>query len=67
MAKATREQSAAAVKSTSQAEIGGDIPNEVIAQLAYQKYCERGYEEGHDLEDWLAAENELRRAHAQPD
>lgn len=32
----------------------------VIAERAYVRFCERGYEHGHDVEDWLAAEAELR-------
>lgn len=31
-----------------------------LAQRAYQRYEERGREDGHDLEDWLSAEHELR-------
>jgi hypothetical protein len=30
-----------------------------IAQLAYSLYRSRGWEEGHQLEDWLRAEQEL--------
>jgi hypothetical protein len=35
---------------------------EVIAQRAYALYLARGREDGHDLEDWLQAERELREA-----
>ena len=31
-----------------------------IERRAYEKYCERGCEEGRDLDDWLEAERELR-------
>jgi hypothetical protein len=31
-----------------------------IAQRAYRRYEVRGYEDGHDLEDWLEAEREAR-------
>jgi hypothetical protein len=31
-----------------------------IAQRAYQRYEERGREDGHDTEDWLCAEQEFR-------
>ena len=31
-----------------------------IAQRAYQRYEERGREEGYDVEDWLSAEQEFR-------
>lgn len=33
---------------------------ELIRNLAYQKFVERGCENGHDLEDWLQAEHEVR-------
>ncbi|HET9372146.1 MAG TPA: DUF2934 domain-containing protein [Vicinamibacterales bacterium] len=29
---------------------------EEIAAEAYMLYCARGHEDGHDVEDWLAAE-----------
>lgn len=32
---------------------------EEIATEAYNIYCERGYEHGHDVEDWLEAERRL--------
>jgi hypothetical protein len=31
-----------------------------IAQRAYERYDERGREDGHDIEDWLSAEQEFR-------
>jgi hypothetical protein len=31
-----------------------------IAQRAYERYEARGYEDGHDMEDWLEAERELQ-------
>jgi hypothetical protein len=34
-----------------------------ISREAYARYVERGREEGHDVEDWLAAEARLRREH----
>jgi Protein of unknown function (DUF2934) len=33
---------------------------EMIAERAYERYCQRGREDGHETEDWLAAEIELR-------
>lgn len=30
-----------------------------IAERAYLRFCERGREPGHDVEDWLAAEHEI--------
>ena len=35
-----------------------------IAQLAYSLYESRGQQEGHQLEDWLRAEQELVRHYA---
>ena len=38
-----------------------DVPTrEQIAQRAYELYQQRGGQHGRDLEDWLAAERELR-------
>lgn len=31
-----------------------------IARRAYELYVERGAEHGHDVDDWLQAERELR-------
>jgi len=36
------------------------IDRDLCAQRAYQLYLERGGEDGRDLDDWLAAERELR-------
>ena len=37
-----------------------EIPsNQQIEARAYELYLERGREDGHDVEDWLAAEKEL--------
>jgi hypothetical protein len=33
-----------------------------IARRAFELYCERGREDGHDVDDWLNAERELRDA-----
>ncbi|HVO59366.1 MAG TPA: DUF2934 domain-containing protein [Terriglobales bacterium] len=38
-------------------EAGDD--REAIRTRAYQLYVERGMEDGHDLEDWFQAEQEL--------
>ena len=39
-----------------------EIGESDIARRAYELYQERGGEPGHELEDWLAAERELREA-----
>ena len=36
-------------------------PDDRVAQRAYEIYCERGCEHGHDIEDWLQAKRELRQ------
>jgi hypothetical protein len=36
------------------------IDTNAIASVAYEKFVARGGEHGHDVEDWLAAEAELR-------
>ncbi len=37
------------------------ILREQIAARAYERFLERGGEHGHDLEDWLEAEQEVLR------
>jgi hypothetical protein len=32
-----------------------------VARRAFELYCERGYQDGYDVQDWLQAERELRR------
>ena len=32
---------------------------QIIADRAYMRFCERGRETGHDVEDWLTAEQEI--------
>ena len=34
-----------------------------IAARAYERFCARGFQHGHDVEDWLAAETELTAPH----
>ncbi len=36
------------------------IPHERIAQRAYEKWLKRGCKHGHDMQDWVEAESELR-------
>jgi hypothetical protein len=33
-----------------------------IARRAFELYCNRGSQHGHDLDDWLLAEHELLKA-----
>ena len=41
---------------TGQSGMGDDV----VARRAYQRFEERGYEHGRDMDDWLEAERELR-------
>lgn len=36
-----------------------------VARRAYEVYLARGQQDGHDVEDWLQAERELRGANGQ--
>ena len=38
------------------------IERQAIEELAYQKWCERGYSHGSDEQDWLDAESELKKS-----
>lgn len=37
-----------------------EISGDAVAARAYERFVERGGEHGHDVEDWLAAEADLR-------
>jgi hypothetical protein len=41
--------------------IDPDRRHQMIREVAYRHYTERGYEDGHDLDDWLRAETEVDR------
>ena len=36
------------------------VPHDKIAMRAYEKWCQRGRQQGTQLQDWLEAEVELR-------
>ena len=38
----------------------------MIREAAYSRYMDRGYEHGHDLEDWLEAEAEINAVMTEP-
>jgi len=47
------------------ADLYQDVPTRDQIQLrAYELYVKRGREDGRDVEDWLAAETELRNQHS---
>ncbi len=46
-------------KTDAMTETGGQVMRELIALRAYERFVERGYQHGHDVEDWLSAEREL--------
>ena len=41
------------------------IPEEAVRTRAHEIYEERGSQSGHDVDDWLEAERELRSEHEQ--
>src|SRR5690349_23801789 len=61
MAQAQRRQSDTLVTMSSVKTPAG-VSDSDIARRAYQLYEERGGGHGHDVDDWLQAERELRRA-----
>jgi len=40
--------------------VEAESTEEEIRSLAYQLYCEGGYQDGHDLEHWVQAEQQVR-------
>jgi hypothetical protein len=59
-AKATKTKTLTVKKS---AERSSDDLNSMIATAAYFHAERRGFEPGHELEDWLAAEQQVRTHH----
>jgi hypothetical protein len=50
------------VESTNAVAMAFAVTEGNIARRAFELYCDRGREDGHDVEDWLTAERELRGA-----
>lgn len=48
------------MESQATAAIASGATESDIARRAFELYCERGREDGHDVDDWLTAERELR-------
>ncbi len=48
------------VESAIAAAIASGVTESDVARRAYELYCDRGREDGHDVDDWLNAERELR-------
>jgi hypothetical protein len=48
------------VESPTVGAIGSGVTENDIARRAFELYCDRGREDGHDVDDWLNAERELR-------
>ena len=64
MAKArtsgTEATATACDRTTKQAARAATVAHGDVARRAYDLYLARGREDGHDVEDWLQAERELR-------
>jgi hypothetical protein len=50
------------VESPTAGSIASSVTDGDIARRAFELYCDRGREDGHDVDDWLNAERELRDA-----
>jgi hypothetical protein len=64
MAKSTRKNGAApkaGSRTVSSSTLAPTTPGD-IARRAYDLYLARGGQDGHDLEDWLRAERELKES-----
>jgi len=55
----TPKKTAPKKKSTSSNVTQMKASPEEVARLAHQYWAERGYQDGHDAEDWFRAEQEL--------
>lgn len=52
-------------RSTGSAQHQQEVAGEQIQQRAYELYINRGQEPGHELDDWLEAEREIKGSHQQ--
>jgi Protein of unknown function (DUF2934) len=50
------------VESSTAMTIASGVTEGDIARRAFELYCDRGRKDGHDVDDWLTAERELREA-----
>jgi hypothetical protein len=46
--------------SSASTDINGDLRAQISGR-AFERYVQRGFQDGHDLEDWLEAEREILR------
>ena len=49
-------------KTESTTESSGQVMRELVAMRAYERWAARGYQHGHDVEDWLSAEREVTQS-----
>ena len=47
-------------------EIASAVSHDDIARRAFDLHCDRGRQDGYDLDDWLTAERELHGAASAP-
>ena len=52
---------AAKTESLARAEISAEDLRKLISEAAYYRAKQRGFEPGHELEDWIQAEAEVRQ------
>ena len=49
-------------ESMTTATIESAVSDSDVARRAFELYCDRGRQDGHDVDDWLNAERELQEA-----
>ena len=57
----TEPQATSTQAETGEASAGNWARDEEIRRRAYEIYLERGEQPGHDMDDWLQVERELKR------
>jgi hypothetical protein len=58
----TQDEEAVTVPVTDAEATPSFVDEATVARRAFELYCARGGADGHDLDDWLSAERELRTA-----
>jgi hypothetical protein len=60
--KRRRNDGAVTVPNAPPGALSATMTHNDVERRAHQLYCERGCEDGHDLDHWLQAESEVRDA-----
>jgi hypothetical protein len=62
MPRTSKKSNVVKMRRTCEPRPASEMTSDEIARRAYEMYMSRGGAQGHDIDDWLQAERELREA-----